>query len=392
MSDGVPSRRGARRRLTIRMRLTLSSAGLLTGAGAVLIALVYLYMKVVPSYQIVPDEGSTRLEDTLVGPAQPTTSIAITTANDFLDNLLIASLLALFAMAVLGGAAGWVVAGRIVRPLSEIGSAARRAASGALDHRVGLSGARDEVRDLADTFDEMLASLERSFAAQRRFTANASHELQSPLATIKTMIQVIEPDADADAYRALVARIDEVNGGNIDTVDALLELAAAENSPVDRAPLDLTALVNAIVAEHAADAQAARVELECSGRVGDVVGNVVLVRQALSNLVRNAIRHNHVGGRATLRVTEAPGVARIAIVNTGPIVAADDLAVLTEPFVRGGGRGLTRGSGHGLGLAIVRAALDASGGALDLVANHDGGLTATVELPLHAPHGVAGET
>lgn len=382
MSDERTGRNGVKRRLTIRMRLTLSYSGLITGSGAALITLVYLYMRFVPNYQIVPNDGIPSAEDGAFGPAQTTDGIAINSADDFLENLLVASAIALIVLALLGGLAGWLVAGRIVKPLSEIGSAARRAASGALDHRVGLDGPHDEVQDLANTFDQMLASLERSFATQRRFTANASHELQSPLATIKTMIEVIEPDADADIYRGLVRRINEVNQSNIETVDALLELATANNAPVDLETFDLAALARTIVQQLSLDAQAAEVALECSGGEATVTGNIVLIRQALSNLARNAIHHNHVGGRASLQVTSTQEHARVTVINSGPVLSSEELGVLTEPFARGGGRGLTRGSGHGLGLAIVSAALEANCGTLELTPNPAGGLTATVDLPL----------
>src|SRR5687768_11670985 len=192
----IPRREARRRRLTLRARLTLSYAGLITGSGAILITLVYLYMRFVPTYRIVSDAA---LPDAAPGgPSGRTDGIAIVKADDFLDNLIVASILALLLMTLIGAAVGWLIARRIVKPLSDIGDAARRATEGSLEHRVGLSGPPDEIQTLADAFDQMLASLERSFAAQRRFTANASHELQSPLATIKTMIDVTRSDPSSD--------------------------------------------------------------------------------------------------------------------------------------------------------------------------------------------------
>jgi two-component system sensor histidine kinase VanS len=385
MTTARVPRTGVRRRLTIHARLTLSYAGLITGSGAVLIALVYLYMRFVPSYQIVGAVDPATSADLAVGgAAQPRGGVAITSADDFLDNLLVASGAALLVLALIGAVVGWVVARRIIKPLSEIGAAARRAAAGSLDHRVGLDGPRDEIRDLADTFDQMLASLERSFAAQRRFAANASHELQTPLATTKTMIDVTlsDPDADSADLRGLVTRIQEVNQGSIETVDALLDLATAEHATVDCEPVDLAALAGTVVRELSDEARVAGVRIEGPTGEADALGSAVLIRQAVSNLVRNAIRHNQAGGHASVHVSSSPERARITISNGGPIVTADDIGVLIEPFGRARGRALTRGNGHGLGLAIASAAVEANRGVLTLTPHPDGGLTATVELPL----------
>lgn len=369
----------AARRLTIRTRLTLSFAGLVTGCGAVLITLVYLYMRYVPSYRFVE-----------VGPAVtevlesgPTGGVAIASADDFLDNLLIASGLALIALALLSGVVGWLVAGRIIRPLSGISAAARRAASGALDHRIALGGPRDEIRDLADTFDDMLASLERSFAAQRRFTANSSHELRTPLATTKTMLDVVlaDPDADVADLRLLAERVREVNHSCIETVDALLDLALADQAIVAFEPVDLRGLADAVCDEHAPEAAYGQVEVSQPTGHAVGIGSAAMIRLAISNLVRNAIRHNHPGGRVSISVSSDLGRARIVVANSGPLVAPADIELLIEPFARSAGRSLTRGSGHGLGLAIVAAVAKAHDGKLVLTPNEGGGLTATLDVP-----------
>lgn len=383
MSSERTVHHGSRRRLTIRTRLTLSYAGLITGSGAVLIALVYLYMRFVPSYQILPAEGAPHIEDTSFGTAQPTDAIAIASADDFLDNLLIASGVALIVMALLGGIVGWLVAGRIVRPLGEIGDAARRATEGSLDHRVGLSGPPDEIQNLADTFDQMLASLERSFAGQRRLTANASHELQSPLAATKTMIDVAlaEPTSDVDELRTLITRLGEVNQSSIETVSALLDLATAEHATVLPEAVDLRALVYEVVADLREEAARAGIEITDPDGRAIAWGSRVLVRQVVSNLVRNAIHHNYRGGRVLMTLSSTNKHAHLAITNSGAVLSPADTQMLTEPFTRGAGRSLTRGSGHGLGLAIAQAAVDAHKGGLELTPNAEGGLTVRVELP-----------
>lgn len=369
-----------RRRLRIRTRLTLSYAGLVTGCGAVLIAIVYFFMRFVPSYH---------LAGTMTGPVppdaevRPAAAVQITSAEDFLTLFLIASSVALSVLAALGGVVGWLVAGRIISPLAAINAAATRAATGALDHRVGLDGPQDEIRDLSDTFDRMLASLERSFAAHRRFAANASHELRTPLATAQTMIDVTlaDPDAGAAELRALARRVREVNRSNIETVDALLDLADAGAGALAREPVNLPDLTDAVLRELAAEAAAAGVDLPARTGEAAILGDPVLIRQAVTNLARNAIRHNRSGGSAAIRLSTHGTTARITVTNTGTVLSHDTVESLVEPFVRGTGRTLTRGRGHGLGLAIVGAITTAHEGTLTLQPNPGGGLTAHLDLP-----------
>jgi two-component system sensor histidine kinase VanS len=383
---GAPGvdRRGPRRRLTIRARLTLSYAGLVTGCGAVLITLVYLYMRYVPNYRIavadIPTAVAEANEVTEFSRTSP--AFMISSQEDFLNNLLIASGIALLVLALLGGIVGWIVAGRIIQPLTTISLAARRASTGALDHRIGLDGPRDEIRDLAETFNHMLGSLERSFTAHRRFTANASHELRTPLATTKTMIDVTlgDPAADAAELRALAERIRDVNHSSIETVDALLDLAAAENATFAQERIDLAEIAHTTVRDLADEARRARITIDGPSGAAVVMGSAVLIRQAISNLMRNAIRHNHPNGHVTVRISAQPGLARVTIANTGPELSRTDAELLAEPFARGSGRSLTRGTGQGLGLAIVKAVVSANKGVLILTPNSDGGLTATIEL------------
>lgn len=383
MAAPTTTRRRAARRLTLRTRLTLTYAGLITGSGALLMLLVYLYMRFVPNYTIVGDSDAGFADPGPVVDSGPTGGIAVTRADSFLDNLIVASSLALLAMALFGALVGWLVARRIVRPLSDIGDAARRASEGSLDHRIGLSGPSDEIQDLADTFDQMLASLEGSFAAQRRFTANASHELRSPLATIKTMIDVTLADGSNDVadLRGLLGRISDVNQSNIETVDAMLDLATAEHATVLPEPVEIAELARSVVCDLRDLAASCDVEVEGPSGRAVVFGSPVLIRQAVSNLLRNAIHHNHAGGQVLVTVVATSAAVRLSIVNSGPIMAPADVDSLVEPFTRGSGRTLTRGSGHGLGLAIAAAAVVSSGGRLELAPNTGGGLAAVVELP-----------
>lgn len=372
------------RRLRIRTRLTLSYAGLVTGLGAVLIAIVYFFMRFVPTYRVVGAMVGPMPAVAEMGPAR---AVQITSADDFLRLFLIASIAALVLLAALGGAVGWIVAGRIIKPIAAINAAATRAATGALDHRVGLDGPKDEIRDLSDTFDRMLASLERSFATHRRFAANASHELRTPLATTQTMIDVVlaDPDAGAAELRALAGRIREVNRSNIEAVDALLDLADAGTGELAHEPVNLSDVTDAVLRELSAEATTAGVELPARTGEATTLGDPVLVRQAVANLVRNAVRHNRRGGHATVRLSMRDATARITIANTGAPVPPDAVEALVEPFVRGTGRTITRGSGHGLGLAIVSAITTAHDGTLALHPNPGGGLTVHLDLPRAEP-------
>ena len=367
------------RRLTIRARLTLTYAGLVTGSGAVLIALVYLYMSrlqlAVPEEQMSPDGGEGEVY------------LRVTLMSEFLDKMLAISLGALALLALVSGAVGWVVAGRMLAPLSTMNEAAKRAASGDLSQRLALEGPRDEIRDLADTYDHMLDSLETSLGTYRRFAANASHELRTPLATAQTMIDVTlaDPDASAQQLRSLAQRLRETNRANVETVDALLDLAEAQSGDVYREEVDLGEVVGAALAQLAPEAAAREVALPAPPDGPVVVeGDPVLLRQAVSNLLRNAVRHNVPGGAVEMSLARAGGRTRLRLSNGGPVVPAERLESLREPFVRGSGRGRTRDAGHGLGLAIVSAVAEAHDGALELSANPSGGLTAVLDLPVRA--------
>ena len=368
------------RRLTIRARLTLTYAGLVTGSGAVLIALVYLYMS---RFQVaVPGEAP---GDGAVDGADGDVYLRITLMSEFLNTMLGISLGALVLLALLSGAVGWVVAGRMLAPLSTMNEAAKQAASGDLSRRLALTGPRDEIRDLADTYDHMLDSLESSLATYRRFAANASHELRTPLATAQTMIDVAlaDPGASADQLRSLAERLRETNQANVETVDALLDLAEAQSGDIYREDVDLGEVVAMVLAQLAPEATDREVTLPAApGDDAVVEGDPVLLRQAVSNLLRNAVRHNVPGGGVGLELARTGGRARLRLSNDGPLVPAERLASLREPFVRGSGRGRTRGAGHGLGLAIVSAVADAHDGVLELSANPSGGLSVVLDLPV----------
>ena len=365
------------RRLTIRARLTLTYAGLVTGSGAVLIALVYLYMR--PLQVAVPEQAPS------TDGVEEEVYLRITLMSEFLNTMLVISLGALVLLALLSGAVGWVVAGRMLAPLSTMNEAAKQAASGDLSRRLSLTGPRDEIRDLADTYDHMLDSLETSLGTYRRFAANASHELRTPLATAQTMIDVTlaDPTASAEQLRSLAERLRETNRANVETVDALLDLAEAQSGDLYREQVDLGEVVASALSQLVPEAGTREVDLpEPPDALVVVEGDPVLLRQAVSNLLRNAVRHNVAHGGIELELTSTDDRARLRVSNDGPLVPAERLESLREPFVRGSGRGRTRDAGHGLGLAIVSAVATAHNGVLELSANPSGGLTVTLDLPV----------
>ncbi|GAA0952336.1 VanSc-type vancomycin resistance histidine kinase VanS [Kribbella koreensis] len=352
-----------RPRLTVRLRLTLSYALLLVLAGGVIGVIIYAVMRFVPNYPLTA--------------ANPRDQTPVATRGEILDTVVKLTLYALALLAAIGMGAGWIIAGRMLRPLQEITSAARLAANGSLDHRIRLGGPRDEFTDLSDTFDEMLERLERAFTQYRRFAANASHELRTPHAVMKTMLEVAIADPDHQDVRELARRLHETNQRGIDIVEALLALAALGNRKVELEPVNLAAIARQAVAELQPEAEAAGVELSTSIEGSIVEGNETLLHQLIINLGQNAIRHNlPVGGTAKLTVQ----AGRLTVVNTGEVIDPAKVATLAEPFARGARLAKHSGGGHGLGLALVAAITTAHGGTLSLAPRPVGGLTASVHL------------
>lgn len=367
---------GRDRRLTIRARLTLTYAGLVTAVGAALIAIVYLSMYLVSvNFQL-------KMLATADGVLEVDVPVAVLT--DFLDTMLVMSIATLAVLTLVSAAVGWFVAGRMLAPLAALNAAATRAAAGDLSQQLALSGPRDELRDLADTFDRMMSSLAESLNSHRRFAANASHELRTPLAATQTMIDVAlaDPRAAVADLRALAERIREVNRANAETVAALLELAQSQAGVLTREEVDVATLVRESLTAVAPEAAALGTELPPpSSHPATLNGDRVLLRQAVTNLLRNAIRHNVPDGAVQLECEVDAAAVRILVRNDGPVVPAELLATLTEPFVRGSGRARTNDRGHGLGLAIVAAVAKAHAGELTLTANPGGGVTALLQLP-----------
>ena len=297
-----------------------------------------------------------------------------------------AAAIALAFLLVFGLVGGWLLAGRMLAPLTRITDATRTAADGSLSHRIGLPGRNDEFRELADAFDAMLARLEALVAEQQRFAANASHELRTPLAITQTLLEVAREDPSQDT-RELVDRLHAVNTRAIGLTEALLLLSRADQRSFIPEAVDLS-----LVAEEAAEtllplAERRGLTIETSGDATPTVGSHALLLQLSTNLVHNAIVHN-LPERGTVWVTTSaqPESAVLTVENTGEKLTPQSVATLAEPFLRGTERLRTDHAGVGLGLAIVKSITQAHDGTLALAPRAAGGLRVTVQLPAAPRH------
>ena len=296
------------------------------------------------------------------------------------NDLVLVAAVALGLGAVVALVLGWIVAGRLLAPIRRITAIARETASRTLHARVALSGPSDEIKELADTFDGMLDRLERTFEAQRRFAANASHELLTPVTVSRALLEVAAANPAKCDIGVLTEQLLAVNDQSERLVDALLELARAEHGVIDATPTDLALVAERALAEIRAEAEEQELTIEVASTSVRVHGDATLLDRLVVNLLRNAVRHNESGGHVLLRIAHDDGGPTLVVTNTGPEVPADRVDELFEPFVRATPR--TRGS-HGLGMAIIRAVTVAHHGTVAAAANPGGGLTVTIRFPEH---------
>jgi signal transduction histidine kinase len=276
-------------------------------------------------------------------------------ADDALHRLRLQYVLALAAMTALSVLLGWLVAGRALRGLQQITTTARRVSQDTLDERIALEGPRDELKELADTFDEMLERLSAAFASQRRFVANASHELRTPLTVMRTELEVTL--ADPDASNAELREMAQTVHGALDRterlVQALLTLARSEGAVARRDPVDLATAAQLALEHTARDAEAAGLSITADLHAAPVRGDRRLLERLVANLVENAVGHNRPGGRVSVTTATRNGHSVVDVVNDGDVLDPATLPRLLEPFQRSD-RG-ARGDGVGLGLSIVRS-------------------------------------
>jgi signal transduction histidine kinase len=380
-------------RLSVRTRLTLVYGSLFLVTSAVLVAVMYVLTartldQRLPARTTVDPKVTAKLR-TLATTKDLSQVLALKAdadrrlaqqKHDVLERLLQTSLLTMVALGVLAVVIGYLVAGRMLRPLHKVTATARRLSESTLHERIALDGPQDEIKDLADTFDRMLDRLNRAFDAQRRFVANASHELRTPLTINRTVLEVAlasrrsppETKALADVLLGNTERHERL-------IEGLLLLARSERELTSRTPTPLPDVVRGALGD--LDGRTGEVDVEARLAPAEVAGDPVLLERCAMNLLENAVKYNVRDGRVWVRTGVRDGEAFLQVVNTGRPVPAYEAARIFEPFRRLRADRVGSADGAGLGLSIVRAVVGAHGGSIDTVPRRDGGLSITVRLP-----------
>jgi two-component system, OmpR family, sensor histidine kinase VanS len=354
--------------LSVRLKLTLSYAAFVVLAGALLLGVVWVFL-----LRYVPRSESVTVHQAhvLVSPGR----------GALLRDFAPAAAISGAFLVVFGLLGGWLLAGRMLAPLSRITDATRIAAGGSLAHRIRLPGRRDEFRELADAFDTMLAQLEAQVAEQQRFAANASHELRTPLAITQALLDVARNDPDRDSDQ-LVERLHAVNARAIDLTEALLLLSQADRRSFTPECVDLSLIAEEATETLLAFAEHRGITIDISGDRTPCLGSHALLLQMTTNLVHNAVVHNlqHRGTVWLTTCAEADTVV-LTVENTGEELTPQLVSTLVEPFQRGTERIRKDHAGVGLGLAIVTTIARAHAGSVTLTPRAAGGLSVTVRLP-----------
>ncbi|MEU6931106.1 HAMP domain-containing sensor histidine kinase [Streptomyces sp. NPDC046385] len=385
-------------RPTIRIRLTLLYGGMFLIAGILLLAIIYLF-----TAQALRDSTSQLPFKVVSGTVQPTTdwcdlpekstgeqlnnavTMCLRHQSDLaLDDLLRRSLFALLGLSIIAFAFGFAMAGRVLSPLGRITRTARQVAGSDLSRRIELDGPDDELKELADTFDEMLERLEGAFSAQRRFVANASHELRTPLAINRTLLEVQLSDPDAPMeLQQLGKTLLATNERSEQLVEGLLLLARSDNQMIERKPVDLAEVASRAIDQVHAEAEAKGVEIRGERALAVVQGNGVLLERIALNLVQNGVRYNlPEGGWVDVTTETQNGQAVLVVANTGPMVPAYEIDNIFEPFRRLRQERTGSDKGVGLGLSIARSVARAHGGRIIAEPREGGGLVMRVTLPI----------
>jgi signal transduction histidine kinase len=401
----VPRRWLRRPARTVRLRLTLLYGGLFLASGTGLLAITYVLVRsripvlATSSGQVSGSVGTpagqgvcfvTSPAGSSLTPAPPADCLAYgqsllngaRTAE--LSQLLTDTGIALAIMTVVSIALGWLMAGRVLRPLRTITSAARYISASSLHERLALTGPDDELKELGDTFDGLLGRLEASFRAQRQFVANASHELRTPLARQRTVVEVAlaDPEPTVGSLQATCRRVLAAGEQQERLIEALLTLARSERGLDRQQPLDLSVIAREVLLGRGDEARSGGVTLEAGLGPAVILGDAGLAERMVANLVDNAIRHNEPGGTARVRTVTTAGHALLSVTNTGPIVPPDQIGRLFQPFERQHtGRAAHHGDGLGLGLPIVVAVAAAHGAYVRARPRTGGGVSIAVRFP-----------
>jgi signal transduction histidine kinase len=387
-----------RPRPTARLRLTLLYGGLFTLAGAALLGFTFWLFdrgtndgrRILPTAP--PGRGIACLPDD--SHCMQLARAWMLQHRFDLHTLLVQSGITLAVMAVLAFALGWLVAGRVLRPVRTITATARAISATSLHERLTVTGPDDEFSELAATLNDLLARLEASFTAQRHFVANASHELRTPLTLDRTLLQLAlhDPATTTGQWRATGQELLESGVHQEHLLEALLTLATSETGVASREPADLSEA--AVTSLRAIRAEAGRQQLhvQTSLNSAPVLGDPQLIERLTLNLLDNAIRHNTVGGTVQLRTGQQDGQAVISVANTGRVIPPAEVARLFRPFERLAAPRASNGHGHGLGLSIVAAIAGAHHATIAAHAQPEGGLAVRVSFPGQPPDGIGAES
>jgi signal transduction histidine kinase len=373
-------------RRSARLRLTLLYSGMFLALGTAIVVVIFL----VGSHGTVIGSSSSvaRAMPSPQGGAPVVQDVVSQQHSADVDRLLAASWITLAVTAVVSAVLGWFLAGRVLRPLREMTASAQTISAGNLHQRLALAGPEDEFKQLGDTFDDLLGRLEASFAAQRRFVANAAHELRTPLTVERTLLQVAlgDPDASMASLRAACEELLASGRDHEHLLDSLLTLATSERGLSRREPIGLAAVAADVLESFRPEIEHRSLTVAADLQPATVDGDRALIESLVANLVDNAIRYNDPAGRVEVRTSEDAGHAVLTVVNTGPRVQEADIERLFEPFRRLTTDRTTADGHHGLGLSIVRAVATAHGAAVNVTPQPDGGLAIAVRF------GVDGET
>jgi signal transduction histidine kinase len=354
--------------MSVRLKLTALYGALFLAVGAALLAITYvLTAQRLKSSQ--PNLRGLRIDGPVVDLVKQAQERQRSAA---LHELITQSAIAFAAVMVLALVLGWVVAGRALAPLRDITATAQRLSTRNLDERINLRGPRDELTELADTFDAMLDRLATAFEAQRRFVANASHELRTPLTVQRAAIDVALANPEPNALRTMGERIRSATVRQEHLIGSLLTLARSERGIERYEPADLADAAHQAIADALPGIEDRDLQLTVDLRPARVCGDPALLERLAANLVDNAVRHNADGGW----ISVSTGPAALRVVNSGPVLNPEETGLLFEPFRR-----RLAGEGTGLGLSIVAAIAAAHGGFCQAYARPEGGLDITVRMP-----------
>ena len=413
-------------RTTVRWRLALLYGGLFLICGTALLAITYglvahatrslpgppfvrkvavnasvprpswLGRTIPASRQTAPPRQVRRLLHSLAG-KQVVFAAGQTQRISDLHKLEVESAIALAIMTLLSGALGWMVAGRVLRPVRSMIQTTREISETNLHRRLAVAGPPDELRTLADTIDGLLARLEGAFDSQRRFVANASHELRTPLATSRALLEMVtsDPAATVSDFRQAANHALEESARQEELIDALLSFAQGQQGLGAREPVRLDEITAAVIDDLAPEAGSRGVTVDRELARATAGGDPRLIERLVSNLIANAVRHNVSGGTVQVAVGDRGAGATLRVGNTGPLVLPDQIGRMLAPFGRLDGERIGHGEGFGLGLSIVTAIAEAHGATLTLTPRAAGGLEVEVRFPEHSaaapPPAPAGE-